>query len=79
MDKNQIQLINNLQHKLIGMQLAHKLITEFENSVADHYQREVDFLQKRIFILQSENTESVSASGGESCVSHGVGNRNASG
>jgi hypothetical protein len=45
---------------MIGMQFAHKLITEFENSSVDHYQRELDMIQKRILSLQFENELGVS-------------------
>lgn len=51
---SQMRFIENLQYKLNGMRFAHKLITEFENSAVDHYQREVDLLDKRISTLIAE-------------------------
>lgn len=52
---NQASLIERLEGQLYGMQLAHKLITEFENSAIDHYARELDLLAHRITKLKSEN------------------------
>lgn len=52
---NQASLIERLEGQLYGMQLAHKLITEYENSAIDHYAREVDLLAHRITRVKSEN------------------------
>lgn len=49
------QIISILEAELIGMRKAKILLTEFENAQADHYQREHDMLEKRIFLLKSEN------------------------
>jgi hypothetical protein len=44
--------IERLECKLMGMIEAGNLIKEFENSVVDHYQREVDILINRIETLK---------------------------
>ncbi|KYG76404.1 hypothetical protein [Roseivirga spongicola] len=52
---NNERFIGLLEMKLIGMISAHRLITEFDNSSVDHYQREVDMLKNRISLLKAEN------------------------
>jgi hypothetical protein len=55
MNENQQYMIDLLQNKLIGMQFAHKLLTEFDNSAIDHYAREVDLIQKQILKLKMDS------------------------
>ena len=46
LDRN--QQIQRLESKYIGMQEAQKLITEFDNSAIDHFERELNMLFNRI-------------------------------
>jgi len=52
-------LIRKLTDMMTGMKMAHTLLTKYENSSIDHYQIELDHLEKRIIELKANDNKKV--------------------